>query len=93
MNREVNCETANIGKTVTAAGQQIEDIRLIEEHMGFDALPESLRQIAEVRLGHPEASLQALGELLAPPVGKSGVNHRLRRLAEIAAKIREGGEA
>ena len=93
VNREVNCETANIGKTVTAAGQQIEDIRLIEERMGLEGLPEGLKEMARVRLDHPEASLAYLGELMTPPVGKSGVNHRLRRLAQIAAKLREGREA
>ena len=80
VNRKVNCETANIGKTVTAATRQIEDITYLKERYGFTALPDNLRQIAEVRLEYPEASLKELGELLTPPIGKSGVNHRLRKL-------------
>lgn len=92
VNRKVNCETANINKTVSAAVRQIEDIRLIEERVGLDTLPNGLDEMARVRLQYPEASLQELGELLDPPVGKSGVNHRLRRLSDIAAKLRGGME-
>lgn len=88
INRQVNCETANITKTVNAASKQIEDILLIQEHMGLSSLPDNLREMALVRLSHPEGSLQELGGYLNPPVGKSGVNHRLRRLSEIANKIR-----
>lgn len=88
VNRQVNCETANIAKTVNAANKQIEDIRLIEKHYGFSNLPENLREMAMVRLAYPESSLQELGGYLNPPVGKSGVNHRLRKLSEIADKIR-----
>lgn len=88
INRQVNCETANITKTVNAASKQIEDILLIQEHMGLSSLPDNLREMALVRLSHPEGSLQELGGYLNPPVGKSGVNHRLRRLSEIADKIR-----
>lgn len=87
INRKVNCETANIAKTVGAAGKQIEDIRKIEENMGLDKLPESLRQIAKIRLEHTESSLSELGALMDPPIGKSGVNHRLRKLSEIASTI------
>ena len=92
VNRKVNCETANINKTVSAAVRQIEDIRLIEERIGLDTLPNGLDEMARVRLQYPEASLQELGELLDPPVGKSGVNHRLRRLGNIAARLRGGME-
>ncbi len=87
INRQVNCETANITKTVNAASRQIEDIQLIRKHIGFSALPDNLREIAIVRLSHPESSLQELGGYLNPPVGKSGVNHRLRKLSEMADKI------
>ncbi|MBD5499828.1 MAG: DNA-binding protein WhiA [Lachnospiraceae bacterium] len=94
INRQVNCETANITKTVTAASRQIEDIQLIRKHIGLSALPDNLREIALVRLSHPESSLQELGGYLNPPVGKSGVNHRLRKLSEMADKIGpKGGES
>lgn len=88
INRQVNCETANIAKTVNAANKQIEDIQLLEKSYGFSNLPENLRQMAIVRLAYPESSLQELGGYLDPPVGKSGVNHRLRKLSEMAEKIR-----
>ncbi|MBO4902931.1 MAG: DNA-binding protein WhiA [Lachnospiraceae bacterium] len=88
VNRRVNCETANIGKTVTAAVKQAEDIELIRKSRIYRELPESLRCIAEARLRYPNVSLKELGELVDPPVGKSGVNHRLRKLSEIAEKLR-----
>lgn len=88
INRRVNCETANISKTVNAASRQIEDIEYLREHYGFKKLPENLRQMAEVRLEYPDAPLKELGGYLDPPVGKSGVNHRLRKLSEIADRIR-----
>lgn len=88
INRRVNCETANIAKTVNAATKQTEDIMYIKEHYGFQNLPRNLQQIAEVRLANPEATLNELGMLLEPPVGKSGVNHRLRKLGELADKLR-----
>lgn len=88
INRRVNCEAANITKTVNAASKQIEDILLIKERYGFENLPYSLRQMAEVRLENPEAALKELGEYLEPPVGKSGVNHRLRKLSEIAEHMK-----
>ncbi len=88
INRRVNCEAANITKTVNAASRQIEDILFLKDHYGFEKLPENLRQMAEVRLEYPEATLKELGEILDPPVGKSGVNHRLRALSEIAEKNR-----
>lgn len=89
VNRTVNCETANINKAVNAAVKQIADIRLIRERGGIEALPENLRQVAQVRLEHPDATLKELGEYLCPPVGKSGVNHRLRKIGEIADHIRD----
>lgn len=88
INRRVNCETANISKTVSAAVKQTEDIQLIRDLMGIEKLPQNLRDIALARLELPEASLKELGEHLEPPVGKSGVNHRLRKLSEIADKLR-----
>ena len=91
VNRKVNCETANINKTVSAAVKQIEDIEYIKNEKGFDALQEELEEVALARLSHPSASLKELGELL--DLGKSGVNHRLRKIGEIADKIRkEKGE-
>lgn len=88
VNRQVNCETANINKTVSAAVKQIEDIRFIRDTVGFDGLPDGLREMALIRLERPEASLKELGEALDPPVGKSGVNHRLRKLGLMAEELR-----
>ena len=88
VNRRVNCETANITKTVNAATRQIEDIIYIRDHYGLENLPEPLSQMAEARLENPDAPLKELGEYLDPPVGKSGVNHRLRKLSELADRIR-----
>lgn len=89
VNRKVNCETANITKTVNAAAGQVKDIKLIQERIGLSELPENLQEIAQLRLEYQEATLQELGELLTPPVGKSGVNHRLRKLNEIAESMRK----
>jgi DNA-binding protein WhiA len=88
VNRRVNCETANISKTVSAAVKQIEDITYIRDTMGFGGLNDGLREIAQLRLEYPEASLVELGRLLSTPVGKSGVNHRLRKLSVLADEIR-----
>ncbi len=87
VNRQVNCETANISKTVNAAVRQIEDIRFIQAKRGLESLPDNLREIALLRLEFPDAPLKELGTYLNPPVGKSGVNHRLRRISEIAAEM------
>ncbi|MCL2812719.1 MAG: DNA-binding protein WhiA [Clostridia bacterium] len=87
VNRVVNCDSANLGKTVDAASRQIEAIERIRDRVGFGRLPLVLRQVAEARLEHREVSLQELGELLDPPLGKSGVNHRLRRLMAYADAI------
>lgn len=89
INRQVNCETANINKTVVAASKQMDDILFIKEQMGFSELSEGLEEIARLRIAYPEASLKELGSLLNPPIGKSGVNHRLRKLSIIAEQIRE----
>ena len=84
VNRKVNCETANISKTVNAAVKQVEDIIYIRDTMGLSNLPDNLREMAELRLEYPEAPLKELGTYLNPPVGKSGVNHRLRKISLIA---------
>lgn len=88
VNRKVNCETANINKTVSAAVKQAEDIRYIRDTIGFGELPEGLLEIAELRLEYPNATLKELGDLLSTPLGKSGVNHRLRKLSEIAEQLK-----
>lgn len=87
INRRVNCETANITKTVNAASRQIEDILYLRDHYGLQKLPPALRRMAEVRLEYPDAPLKELGQYLEPPVGKSGVNHRLRKLSELAQQV------
>ena len=89
VNRQVNCETANINKTVSAAVKQTDDIRYIQAVIGLDGLPDNLREMALVRLERPDATLKELGEALNPPVGKSGVNHRLRKLGILADDLRE----
>lgn len=88
VNRKVNCETANINKTVGAAVKQIEDIEYIQKKAGLDSLPDNLRIMAELRLEYPDAPLKELGEYLSPPVGKSGVNHRLRKISAIAEQLK-----
>jgi len=88
VNRIVNCETANLDKTVNASLRQIENIEYIRDNIGFDKLPETLREMAELRLKYTDASLRELGEKLNPPLGKSGVNHRLRKLEQIAEEAR-----
>ena len=89
INRMVNCETANISKMVNAAVKQIADIELIRDTDGLDSLPQPLREMAMIRLEYPEAPLKDLGKYMDPPVGKSGINHRLRKLAAVADAIRE----
>lgn len=89
VNRKVNCETANLNKTIEAAVKQIKDIELIRDTVGLDSLSDSLMQVALLRLENPDMSLQGLGELLDPQVGKSGVNHRLRKIGEKADELRQ----
>ena len=89
INRKVNCETANLNKTVTAAIKQIEDIQYIQKHKEWKYLPEALLKTAELRLQYPEASLKELGFLMAPPIGKSGINHRLKKISNIAEQLRK----
>ncbi len=91
VNRLVNCETANLNKTIGAAFRQIENIKLIDRTIGLDQLPEKLQEIAYLRLEHEDVSLKELGELVeSGKISKSGVNHRLKRIDEIAEKIRQG---
>ncbi len=92
VNRQLNCEMANINKTVSAAKKQVEDILYIEDTMGLEQLSEGLRELAEMRLLYKELPLKDLGEQLTVPIGKSGVNHRLRKLGKIADALREGSE-
>lgn len=88
VNRLVNCETANLNKTVNAAVRQIENIDLIRNTIGLEKIPEPLREAAELRVKYPDACLAELGKLMQSPLGKSGVNHRMRKIEEIAGKIR-----
>lgn len=89
VNRQCNCETANLAKTVGAANRQMEDIRLIRDRKGLDFLPPGLREAAILRLENEDATLSELAQRMDPPIGKSGMNHRLRKLSEIAEQLRE----
>lgn len=89
INRLVNCETANLNKTINAAVKQIEDIKLIKKKRKFSNLPENLQEIAELRIANPDVSLVELGKMLSEPIGKSGVNHRLKKLSAIAEDLRK----
>lgn len=89
VNRAVNCETANLQKTLNASYRQAENIKYIENMMGFEKLSPQLREIAEMRIEYPDATLQELSDMLDVSIGKSGVNHRLRKLEEIAKRIRD----
>lgn len=90
VNRQVNCETANLNKTVIAATKQVEDIIYIDNKIGLDSLSEGLEEIARLRIAYPDAALIELGSMLSTPIGKSGVNHRLKKLSSIAEGLREG---
>ena len=92
VNRIVNCETANLSKTVDASFRQTESIRYIKETAGLESLPEGLYEIAVIRLENPDVSLMELGGMLKPPLSKSGVNHRLRKIDRIAEVIKQGHE-
>ena len=89
VNRRVNCETANIEKTVRAASKQVEDIRFLAGAPGFDDLPEELKLTAALRLEHPEVSLSELAMLHPTSVSRSGINHRLKKLCILAEKLRD----
>ena len=91
VNRLVNCENANINKTVDAAQRQKANIEFIQKYYGFEKLNEGLRAVAEARLAYPEVSLKELGTLLDPPLGKSGINHRMRKLEELAEELHGKG--
>ncbi len=88
INRKLNCETANIRKTVGASIRQAEEIRLIDETVGIGSLPPPLAEMANLRMQYPDESLTELGLRAHPPVGRSGVNHRFRRISEIADGLR-----
>lgn len=92
VNRQMNCDSSNINRAMLTAERQIADIRYIDEEIGLDKLPKTLREVAEARLANPEISLSGIGELLVPELGKSGVNSRLRRLTDIANRLRAGDE-
>ena len=89
INRETNCETANLKKTVKASEAIVRDIRFIEEKTGLDYLDEELRPLAKLRVEHPELSLKELAETMSPPMSRSGINHRLKRIAAAAEKLRQ----
>ena len=87
INRLVNCETANINKTINAAVKQIEDIKKLKKNKKFEKLPENLKEIAILRLENPDSSYEELGKMLTKPIGKSGVSHRLDKISKIAREI------
>jgi DNA-binding protein WhiA len=88
VNRIVNCETANLNKTIGAAVRQVENIKLLEQEMGLENLPDKLREVAVIRLQYPDLNLTEVGAMLRGRVSKSGVNHRLRKIDELAEKVR-----
>lgn len=89
VNRIVNCETANLNKTVDAAVSQIEDIKFLQKINRFEELSPEVREVAYLRLEHPESSLKELGEMLAEPIGKSGINHRLKKIQQLADELKK----
>ncbi|WP_077624836.1 DNA-binding protein WhiA [Sediminibacillus massiliensis] len=91
VNRLVNCETANLNKTIGAAFRQVENIKFIDKTVGLQALPDKLQEVAALRVQHQEVSLKELGELVSTgKISKSGINHRLRKIDEFAEKLRQG---
>lgn len=91
VNRTTNCETANLGKTISAASAQVQDIRFIEQTAGLSYLDEDLRELAQLRLENEAMSLRELAAMLSTPISRSGVNHRLKRISETAQRLRERG--
>lgn len=87
INRIVNCETANLNKTIDAATEQIKNIKHLKQKHKFNTLPENLKEIANLRINNPDASYEELGKMLAKPISKSGVSHRLNKINEIAKEI------
>ncbi|KGX92903.1 sporulation regulator WhiA [Pontibacillus halophilus JSM 076056 = DSM 19796] len=90
VNRLVNCETANLNKTIGAAFRQVENIKFIEQTVGLEILPDKLRELAVLRVEHQDVTLKELGEMMTSKISKSGINHRLRKIDEYAEKIRKG---
>ena len=88
INRLVNCETANLNKTINAAVVQIQEIKYLKSKKKFDDLSQNLKEIAEIRIKNPDASLVELGNMLKEPLGKSGVNHRLKKICQIAEELK-----
>lgn len=88
VNRIVNCETANLNKIIDASMQQIKAIEDIKKMNAFDNLPENLQEIANLRIENPEISLVELGKMLKSPIGKSGVNHRMKKIQQIADELK-----
>ena len=89
INRIVNCETANITKTMNAANTQIESIKYLKKHRKFETLPEELKEIANLRIKEPDLSYEELGKLLDKPISKSGISHRLNRISQIAKELQK----
>ena len=87
INRLVNCETANLNKTINAAVKQIEDIKKLKKNKKFESLPENLKEVAKLRLENPDSTYEELGKMLSKPIGKSGVSHRLEKISKIANEI------
>ena len=92
VNRRMNCDNANLDKTLNASFQQVEDIRYIFEHRGENYLPAELQELAEIRIENPDMSLRELCEALEAPISRSGVNHRLKRISEIAEELKKQQE-
>lgn len=87
--RKINCDTANISKTADAAAMQLHAIHIVKTKLGLESLPKALEQAARLRLENPEANLTELGQMLVPPISKSGVNHRLKKIMELAKELSE----
>ena len=87
INRLVNCETANLNKTINAAVKQIEDIKKLKKNKKFENLPENLKEVANLRLENPDFTYEELGKMLSKPIGKSGVSHRLEKISKLADEI------
>ena len=87
INRLVNCETANLNKTINAAVKQIEDIKKLKKNKKFESLPDNLKEVANLRLENPDSTYEELGKMLSKPIGKSGVSHRLEKISKIANEI------
>ena len=88
VNRLVNCETANLNKTINASIKQVENIEYIDSKIGIEKLPKSLQQLARLRLENKDASLKELGAMMDPPIGKSGINYRFKKIEQIAEDLR-----